>query len=270
MSWTGQAVRERLEALAPPALAESWDNVGWQIGHDGVSVSHVLVALDLDERVLEEARRVGADLIVAHHPLFFHPLRRLDTSTPHGRLVAELVRANVAVYAAHTNLDAVRDGVNGALAEALGLSPVAPLQPVDGAPHGWGFGAICEGKPLSTGELVQRVRARLGTPVPRVTPGRVAAHRRVALLGGSGAAFIEAAVEAGCTCLITGEVKYHDAQRAQALGLTVIEADHYYSEAPVLSRLAEWLRPLGMPVSVSRVVTSPFAPEWATSEIETT
>ncbi|MDQ7029238.1 MAG: Nif3-like dinuclear metal center hexameric protein [Ardenticatenia bacterium] len=262
MRVSGEMVRRRVEELAPERLAESWDNVGWQVGHDGVTVSHVLVALDVDVHVLGEARRVGANLIVAHHPLFFRPLRRLDPTTPRGRLLVELVRADVAVYAAHTNLDAVREGVNGALAEALGLEPVAPLQPVEGAPGAWGFGAICESPPMTTLELVQRVHRHLGTPVPRVTPGSRAHHRRVALLGGSGAAFLGAVARSGCTCFITGELKYHDAQHARAWGITVIEAGHYYSEAPVLAKLARWLQPLDIPVTVSREITSPFAPDW--------
>ncbi len=264
MHVSGHAVRERIEEVAPVALAESWDNVGWQVGHDGVTVSHVLVALDVDLRVLDEAKRVGADLIVAHHPLFFRPLHRLDPSTPRGRLIVELIRADVAVYAAHTNVDAVRDGVNGALAETLGLEPVAPLMPVPNAPDQWGFGAICELAPSSvtTEELVWRVHRRLNTPTPRVTPGGPTHHQRVALLGGSGATFLDAVAGAGCTCFITGELKYHDAQHARALGITVIEAGHYYSEAPVLVRMARWLQPLGIPVTVSQVVTSPFAPDW--------
>lgn len=259
----GKQVRERIEELAPPALAESWDNVGWQIGHDDVRVRHLMLALDLDDAVLAEARDMDADLIVTHHPLLFHPLRRIDTSAPIGRLVAALLRDEQAVYAAHTNLDAVRRGVNGALASALGLpEPVAPLRPVDDAPDEWGFGAVCDLDGLSTAALVRRVHERLGTPQPRVTHGRTSDHERVALLGGSGAAFIEDSVDADCTCLITGELKYHDAQKARALGLTVIEADHYYSEAPVLPVLRDWLSPLDCTITVSDIPTTPFAPDW--------
>jgi len=76
---TAQAIREAIEMLAPPAWAESWDNVGWQIGDDAMSVAHVHITLDLDEAVLDEARAHNADLIVSHHPLIFRPLSRIET-----------------------------------------------------------------------------------------------------------------------------------------------------------------------------------------------
>lgn len=259
----GGVVRRLIEEVAPPTLAESYDNVGWQIGGDDHPVRGILVTLDVDLRVVEEAERLGATLIVAHHPLFFAPVRRIDPATPRGALLTRLLCNGIAVFAAHTNLDAVRDGVNGALAAALGLTQVAPLRPVAGAPHGWGFGAICESAaPLPTAELARRVHERLGTPDPRVTPGGRGPHRRVALLGGSGAEMIGDAARAGATCFITGEIKYHQAQGAAERGLTVIEAGHFWSERPVLAALAALLAPVGVPVHRSEVVTSPFAAAW--------
>lgn len=260
---TGHDIRTRIEALAPSALAESWDNVGWQVGHDNVEVTHVLLALDFDAAVLAEAQDIDADLIVTHHPLLFHALQRIDPTTPIGHLVVALIKDERSLYSAHTNLDAVRGGVNDALAEALDLpEPAAPLCPVEGAPSDWGFGAICETAGIPTHDLAQRVHENLGAPRPRVTDGGVREHELVALLGGSGAQFIDDAVAAGCTCLITGELKYHEGQKARALGLTVIEADHYYSEAPVLPALRDWLTPLDVPITVSTHPTTPFMPDW--------
>nr|WP_290668727.1 Nif3-like dinuclear metal center hexameric protein [Ardenticatena sp.] len=255
---TAHAIREAIETLAPPTWAESWDNVGWQIGDDTMPVRHVHITLDLDEAVFDEARAHNADLIVSHHPLIFRSLSRIDTATPRGRLIANLIRANIGVYSAHTNLDAANPGVSTALANVLGLSWETALAPLPHAPDAFGYGVICEHEPLSTAELAERVHRRLGTPVPRITDAGHTTHRRTALLGGSGAAFIPQVLAAGCTCFITGEVKYHEAQDARAAGLTIIEADHFYSEAPVLALLAEHLRPLGVSVSVSRLATTPF------------
>ncbi|HYN89648.1 MAG TPA: Nif3-like dinuclear metal center hexameric protein [Ardenticatenaceae bacterium] len=253
-------VRRRIEALAPPGLAESYDNVGWQIGWDGLPVRGILVTLDVDLRVAEEAERVGANLIVAHHPLFFSGLKRIDPTSTRGRLLRHLLCREIGVYAAHTNLDAVRDGVNGALAAALALEAERPLRPVAGAPNGWGAGAVCHvAEPVTTTELVNRVREALESPEVRVAAAEIDGHTRIALLGGSGAEMIRDALAAGCTCYITGEVKYHQAQDAVAAGLTIVEAGHFWSERPVLAALAEELRPLGAPVHVSKVVTSPFA-----------
>lgn len=256
-------VRRRIEALAPPTLAESYDNVGWQIGSDVLPIRAVLVALDTDLRVAEEAERMGANLIVAHHPLFFSGVKWIDPTSARGQLLRRLLCGEIGVFAAHTNLDAVRGGVNGALATALGLDPQAPLRPVPGAPEAWGFGAVCEVTvPLPTVKLARRVHERLGTPTPRVAPGGRGPHRRIALLGGSGAEMIPDALAAGCTCFVTGEVKYHQAQEATAQGLTLIEAGHFWSERPVLTALANQLQSLGVPVYVSEVITSPFAARW--------
>jgi dinuclear metal center YbgI/SA1388 family protein len=255
-------VRQRLDALAPPALAESWDNVGWQVGGDEAEISGILVTLDVDQEVVEEAARRGVNLIVAHHPLIFGALKQINPHNYMGRLLRRLLCDGIHVYAAHTNLDAVRGGVNDALAEALDLEPVAPLSPTSPPGGGWGFGAICESDGVTNVEMARRVVERLGTPSPRLTPGVDAPsrHARIALLGGSGGSLIERAVRAHCTLFITGEVKYHDAQVAARAGVTIVEAGHYYSERPVLRKLVKWLEPLRIPVWESEQVTSPFAP----------
>lgn len=253
-------VRQRLEELAPPALAESWDNVGWQVGHDGAAIRAVLVTLDVDAAVVDEAAAAGANLIVAHHPLLFRGVKRINPTDYMGRMLRRLLCDEIHVFAAHTNLDAVRAGVNGALAEALGFQPSAPLVSLPASREGWGFGAQCESEPLTTEQIAQRVHERLGTPHPRITRAldAPATHRRIALMGGSGASLLEEALRAGCTFFVTGEIKYHEAQDAARAGLSVVEAGHYFSERPVLARVAQHLSPLGIPVTLSRTHTTPF------------
>jgi dinuclear metal center YbgI/SA1388 family protein len=261
---TGAAVREHVEQLAPPFLAETWDNVGWQVGHDGAAIRAILVALDVDQQVVEEAATLGANLIITHHPLLFRGVKRINPSNYQGQLLRRLLCDEIHVYAAHTNLDAVRDGVNGALAAALGLEVHAPLVPVLGAPHDWGFGAICHSAGVTTCEVTRRVTESLGVSAPRVTPGFNAPthHQCITLLGGSGASMIEDVLRAGCTLYVTGEVKYHEAQEAAHAGLTLIEVGHWESEQPVLARLVQWLEPLGIPVYESQTTTSPFEADW--------
>lgn len=111
-----------VEGLAPPALAEEWDNVGLQVGDPKAEVRRVLVALTPLPEVFEEAKELGADLLLFHHPLLFRPLRRLDPSLYPGDLVTRAVRGGLAVLAAHTNYDAAPNGVSVALAQALRLS----------------------------------------------------------------------------------------------------------------------------------------------------
>lgn len=259
-SVTGGDVRRALEQLAPPTLAESWDNVGWQVGNDDFIVHRVLVTIDVDENVVAEALERGANLIIAHHPLFFRPLKQINPATFQGSLIKTLLRHDLYVYTAHTNLDAVPEGVNGALAEALGLTIRQPLIPIRGATEGCGWGAVCEVESQPTSWFAEQVAERLGTPHPRITPGigAPASHSRIAIMGGSGGGFSADVERAGCTLYITGEIKYHDAQDAARLGITVIEADHYYSERPVLKVLTERIGAYDIPVYASDVVTTPY------------
>jgi len=118
-----------VDRLAPWRLAESWDNVGLLLGDAGSEVRRVLLALDVTEAVCDEADEVGADVVLAHHPLIFQPVGRLTGETVQGRLALRLARAGRAVIAAHTNLDAAPGGLCDCLADMLGLTETEPLEP---------------------------------------------------------------------------------------------------------------------------------------------
>lgn len=124
---TIRQVIEAIEQIAPPALQESYDNTGLQVGDDSSPATGALLCVDVTEAVVDEAIALGVNLIVAHHPLLFRPLKRITGSTYIERVVMKALRANVAIYAAHTNLDAV--AVNHVWAARLGLTDVEVLQP---------------------------------------------------------------------------------------------------------------------------------------------
>ena len=125
-------ITRHLDSWAPPADKADYDHVGLQVGDVDAEVASVLVALDLTDGVIDEARRLGADLIVTHHPLLFRPLTALTPQTTPGRLALRLARAGIAYYAIHTNLDAQHGGVSFALAEQLGVGALEVLAPVEG------------------------------------------------------------------------------------------------------------------------------------------
>ena len=114
-------VQKIIESWAPKELAWERDNVGLQVGSSGKKVSKILVALDVTDELIAEARRKRVDLLVTHHPLLFHPLRSVDNDERVGRLVTALIKSDIALYAAHTNLDFTRNGVSATLAGKLGL-----------------------------------------------------------------------------------------------------------------------------------------------------
>lgn len=130
MATRAKDVVKVLEKIAPPGLAEDWDNSGWQVGEPGAEVKKVLLALDVTCEVVEEAQSTGAQLIVSHHPLFLKGVKSIRGDHPAGRLVFRLVRAGIGVYSVHTSLDSAAGGVNDALAGVLDLRETGVLHPV--------------------------------------------------------------------------------------------------------------------------------------------
>ena len=124
-----QSIINMVERLAPKYLAEEGDNIGLQIGDPAAEVHKVLVTLDIDSQVIEEAIREDVDMVVCHHPLIFKPIKNLRFDNPLGRKIAQLIGNSIAVYAAHTNLDSAQDGINSLLAEKLDLREVEVLAP---------------------------------------------------------------------------------------------------------------------------------------------
>jgi dinuclear metal center YbgI/SA1388 family protein len=336
-----------IEELAPPAWAESWDNVGLQVGDPARPAGRVLVALELTGGVVEEAVSGGANLVVVHHPAIFRPLKALRFDTPAGHRLERLIQAGIGLYAAHTNLDQAQGGTNDTLAAAAGLTEQTVLQYIGeeqylklvvfvprgheevvrtalaeaGAGHignyshctfqtggtgtflplagtnpflgqqgrleyadeyrletilpepiarravqavlavhpyeevaydlyplanpgrqrGHGrIGRLAATVPL--GELVERMKLALGIPAVR-TVGSL--QRQVATLAvgaGSGATLIGDASRRGADVLITGDIKYHEAQDAADAGLCLIDVGHWASERIVLKPLSEYLR----------------------------
>lgn len=125
----GHEVIQLFEQFSPKAFAMEGDKIGLQIGALNQPVENVLIALDVTEEVVEEAIAKNVQLIIAHHPPIFRPLKKIATDTPAGRMIARLIKHDIAVYAAHTNLDVAKGGVNDLLAEALGLKDPQVLVP---------------------------------------------------------------------------------------------------------------------------------------------
>ena len=121
-------IEQALYELAPRELAAEWDNVGLLAGRRDRAVHKVLVSLDVTAAVAEEARQWGAELIAAHHPVIFHPVKRVTDQDPAGEILLRLAEHGIAAVCMHTNLDAAQGGVNDALAAALQLEEVAPLE----------------------------------------------------------------------------------------------------------------------------------------------
>jgi dinuclear metal center YbgI/SA1388 family protein len=126
----GQTVIQIMEQLAPKHYAMPDDKIGLQLGTLNKDIRNVLVALDVTYEVVEEAIRLQAELIIAHHAIVYRPLKHLQTDTPAGKLYEKLIKHDIAVYIAHTNLDVADGGVNDMMAGALGLTGLSHLEAV--------------------------------------------------------------------------------------------------------------------------------------------
>jgi len=230
-----------LDEIAPPSLAEDWDSIGLMIGRLDAEVSGIVVSLDASWEAVAAALESGADCLVSHHPALFKPLSVIDLAAPAGQVAAAAIRGGMNLLAAHTNLDSAIGGVNDVLAELLGIDEVKPLVPITERP-GAGLGRVGRlGERLRLATLVGRVKESLRIDRVRVVGRAEMQVRRLAVCSGSGGSLIHAAAAAEAQALLTGEVGYHDAREAEALGLAVIEAGHYATEAPIVPVLAEKL-----------------------------
>lgn len=236
---TVHRIYQEMTRIAPPELAESWDNVGLLVDCGG-EVRRVLVALDITPEVVEEAAAKGCELIVSHHPVIFSPLKKLSAED----VPFQLVQKGVSAICMHTNLDAAEGGVNEVLAGIFGMREPAVFAD--------GCGRVGEIDPIQVKELAEKAQAELekrcNLPADGSEPVQVKfvdtgkTVRRLAVISGAGGSLFEDALAQGADCLLTGEANHHHACDAKRLGLSLIAAGHYATEFPVTAAVAEKLR----------------------------
>lgn len=272
-----------LENLWPAERAEAWDAVGTVVGEPGQEVGRVLFAVDPVQDVVDEAVKLGADLLVTHHPLYLRGTTTVAASTFKGRVVHTLIKNDIALHVAHTNADTADPGVSDALAGALDLRVVRPLVPDPGDPDGRrGLGRICElDHPLTVRELAARAAERLPATAQgiRVAGDPDAVVRTVAVSGGSGDSLFDHVRAAGVDAFLTADLRHHPASEfvadravsAAHSPLALLDAAHWATEWPWCELAAAQLDEIsdrkgwGLRVHVSRTVTDPWTAHAASS-----
>jgi dinuclear metal center YbgI/SA1388 family protein len=219
---------QSLESRLPPSVAMKGDRIGLQLQSGRTEISSVFVTMELTESIAEEAVECGADCIVSFHPLIFAPLVAITDSERVGRICTRLISAGIALIVAHTNFDAFPKGTSALLAERLGVRIEKPLVP-DAQHEGFGMGIVGSlNAPEAITDFVARLHAVTSAPL-RYTPGSASNLQRIAIVGGSGASFIDAALAAGVDAFITADIKYHDFHRTKGV-MMLIDAGHYEME----------------------------------------
>lgn len=222
-------ITDILEAFAPLGLQEDYDNSGLIVGRSDRPVHGVLLAVDVTERVLDEARERGCDLIVTHHPVVFRGMKRFNSADLTQRCVERAIREDIALYACHTNLDAAPGGMSWRLGEILGVERLEVLEPRPDNPQA-GFGVVGSlSRPTDTLEFLQMMRSRLGLSVIRYSDIASPTVSRVAICTGSGVDLIGAACRAHADLYVTADMKYHDFAIPDGR-VTVADIGHFESE----------------------------------------
>jgi dinuclear metal center YbgI/SA1388 family protein len=256
-----------LDRYFPPRLAEDWDAPGLSVGDPTAPVERVLFAVDPVMAVADEAADWSATMLVTHHPLMLRGVTSVAANTSKGAVVHRLILACCALYSAHTNADAARPGVADALAEAIGLTDTRPLVP-DAIDPALGTGRVGS---LAAPATLRAFAQAVADALPATAPGvRVAGNldaliRTVAVLGGSGGSFLDAASAADVDAYVTADLRHHPALEARELALltdgrpALVDVSHFASEWLWLAAAAERLAAeAGVEAKVSTLNTDPW------------
>ena len=229
---TVRDVYDLIDGLAPFETQDSFDNAGLLVGHPAWAVRGVHVAMDVTTSVLDEAIAAGANLIVTHHPMMFASRKNLVEADSEGILLCRMIRHEIALIAAHTNLDRAPGGINDVLARRLGLTEVT------------GEGYLRVGDllaPMTAEDFARQAGESLGSVVRLMgRPDRVI--RRAAVSSGAGSEGWEEARQLGAEAFLTGEMKHHHALAAVEAGMVTLEAGHHATEEPGIFALADALQ----------------------------
>ena len=252
-----------MEDIAPPYLAEPWDNVGLLVGNEQASVNKIMVTLDVTDDVIQQAICEKVNLIISHHPVLFNSVKEINDKTLTGSTLLNLIQHGISVYSAHTNFDKAKGGTDDILAELLGIQDAAPLLPSSSAESnatqldekpilnqasdtgvGWGslgrIGKLPE--MISLEEYLRKIKKVLKTEVVDFIGDPARKIQMVASCAGAGGDFVEDARKAGADLFITGEAKYHEQLPVLNTDMALATFGHYATEYPAIISLKRRLQ----------------------------
>ncbi len=219
-----KAIYDLLDEIAPFDTAADFDNCGLSVGSFEKDVSKILVALDVTSEVVEEAKTMGAELVITHHPLIFTPVSSVTEDT----LLYKAIVSGISFISSHTCLDKAVGGVNHCLADKVGIKSLVDC-PEDE------FLKMGDIEPMTADEFAEKIKSVLGGKVTYTDSGKII--KKVALCSGSGGDLVRASSLAGADALLTGEAKHHEILDSREAGIALFVAGHYETEAVVLEYL---------------------------------
>ncbi len=227
---------KEIEKIAKPEYAYEWDNCGLLVGDRKDKVERILISLDITKEVVIEAIEKSCQLIISHHPLIFKPVKNLNTETYEGEVLSLLYKNGIALYCAHTSLDACKGGVNDTLCEKLSLNNVfvPEEQIIDGEIVSCSrIGNLPD--TFDKNQLIDFVRERTGAKTLDYFL-EDKQYKTMGLCSGSGEEY--AFTLENIDVFLTGEIKYHSALEIKRQNLSFIAAGHYYTEVHIITSFA--------------------------------
>ena len=226
---TAREIINIIESVAPLSQQEGWDNSGLQIGRRETEVAQVLLCTDVTDDIVEEAVRKDCQMIISHHPLLFHGLKRIEGLTREERCAIKAIQQGIVIYSSHTAMDTCLHGVSGRMAEKLGMTDYKILSP-SGAESGLGVIGYLQDS-LSLQEFLQLLKQTFLCPCIRYSErlSKENMIHKVALCGGAGSEFMEDAIADKADAYVTADIKYHEMQAADGR-INLFDIGHFESE----------------------------------------
>ena len=260
MSITIADIISVMEKRYPSASAEPWDAVGLVTGNPSNAVAKVLFAVDPTELVVAQAKEINAQLIIAHHPLILKGVNSVAESTRKGKIIAQLIKSDIALFTAHTNADVAIPGVSDALAKTFGVEVEQEIDPLVKLGR---IGNLPKAIPL--GDFANQVADALpktnrGIHVAGDLTKRIS---KVAICGGSGDSLLDLVEQTDADVYVTSDLKYHVAEEfVNSTGIALIDISHWAGEWTWLNQAADLLRDDlsgTLETQVSKIVTDPWS-----------
>lgn len=252
-----------IESKAPIIYKEKYDNVGLMIGNEKDKIKGILYSMDTTLEVIKEAKEKGANLIVSHHPLLFKKPSSITNESIQGQKIINLIKSGISVYAAHTNLDSVKDGMNDTIVEMFGFKDFDILDQCE-FDYDSGIGRIVSlGRGMTLKDFIEKTSNVLETKNIRYTGNLDKKIRRIAIINGSGESYFDLAIKEGADCILTGDTTYHGVQELEEMGIAVVDPGHFNSEKLVYYKIMkeyskEFLENRDIPVYFSEKEKDPF------------
>lgn len=215
-----------IDSFAPFSTQAEWDNSGLLVGNENNTVNKIIFSLDVTSDVIEQAKTVGADLIVTHHPVIFKPVSSVLSNS----LIYKIIQNNMSIICAHTNYDKAIDGVNDILCKTINADVIEKIDDTF-------LNIVTYNNTYSTDDLAKHFKDKLNCVVRYNNLNKNI--NKIAVCSGSGSDYLSHAKEMGCDALLTGDASHHSFLDADEMGIVLFACGHFETEMIAIKPLLE-------------------------------